>query len=244
MDRRPRISRINFSDADALDIEEQIGTFERACDDDRHEEIMTNRTRSTRHTFGGLFGSSWASLRFRSAGTVSGAELRRLWRTDRSESSERACSCRCGGTCCARGVGRRRLRAGSTCNAQPPTIETRAARACRLVDQLQKYHGDLEILAVVARRARWCRKPVSDYVVDHCLFVVASRATKSSFFACGPLARRFPIVLAGDRTDAEIAETCRIEVAHAWLSDQAAQAPTALNTCGIRNTPKRSWCRS
>lgn len=120
---------------------------------------------------------------------------------------------------CVTTTGRSRLR--SWLDAQiglPLTVETRAARYQRTLSEL-KYFGDLDVLPTVCSVLVDLPTCVSDRILAACMVLVTGRRTAG--WKSGRLPAREPILLAGDRSDQEIAATFRHEAAHAWLEDQS-----------------------
>lgn len=112
--------------------------------------------------------------------------------------------------------GRRKLRVWlDATHGHPIPVEARADRVRRIAETLA-YHGDLDVLAALARTLADLPRPVIDHVLTRVAIILAGRST--SGWTCGALpAGRHLIVLAGHRDDAAIAWTFRHEVAHSWL---------------------------
>lgn len=133
---------------------------------------------------------------------------------------------------CVTPTGRRRLRAWLDAQqGQPITVEIQAVRRQRIAGALQ-FFGDGDVFRPVVETIGQLPRPVADYVVDTCMVLVTGRSTAgwtSGAFPDG----RLPIMIAGHRTDAEIAKTLRHEVGHRWLIEAPGQAPTALRSARI-----------
>lgn len=133
--------------------------------------------------------------------------------------------------------GRRRLREYLTVRrGHAIEVETSIARRRRVATEL-KFYGDASVMPSVVIAIAELPRPVERFVLDAVMVIVVGRETNA--WTAGRFPPRLPIVVAGHRTDAEIAATVRHEVAHRWLEEDQQAVPTAAEHVAIHERYRR-----